>query len=188
MATGIIISGNHDAATQLHWKHRGHWIPFHGHLLGLFNSPGPSWTPDFPPSPGASPQHCRIMNDWIRITEWLLPSQQPSWGMDCSEQSWSPASIHPLSKVSVQEHMVVMLTMQMTHFTFRRNCFNGITLAWPCWDHCDNPPEVGLETINPKKGSRLVPFTSPRHHRAKKPTTKPSRALLFIYLIFWETF
>lgn len=83
-----------------------------------------------------------------------------------------------------------MLTMKITHFTFHRNYFYGITLAWPCWDHRDNPPKVGLETINlnhqPKKGLWLVPFTSPQHHRAKKkPTTKPSRALLFIYLFFF---
>lgn len=119
-----------------------------------------------------------------------FPTTQLGHGLLWGKAGLLHPPIHPLSKVSVQEHTVVMFTMKITHLTFHRNCFHGITLAWQCWDHGDNPPKVGLETINlnhpPKKRvcgwshSPVREITVP-----KKPTTKPSRALLFIYLIFF---
>lgn len=79
---------------------------------------------------------------------------------------------------------MVMLTMQMTHFTFHRNCFYGITLAWPCWDHWDNPSKVGLETISlnhqPKK--RVYGWSHSPPHNITVPKKQPPNPLGLFYL------
>lgn len=70
----------------------------------------------------------------------------------------------------------------------------GITLAWPRWDHWDNPPKVRLEIIKlnhqPKKGF----MASPVHLSTTSPCQKNNHQTLsgsFIYLFnffFLETF
>lgn len=88
---------------------------------------------------------------------------------------------------------MVMLTKKITHFTFHRNCFHGITLAWPYWDHWDNPPKVGLETISlnhqPKKGFMAGPIhlsTASQCQRTSSQTL--SGSFIYLFNFFWKHF
>lgn len=81
---------------------------------------------------------------------------------------------------------MVMLTTKITHFTFHRNCFYGITLAWPCWDHWDKPPKVGLETINLNHQPRkrvYGQFHSPLHYIIVPKNQPPNPPRLFYLFI-----